>query len=722
MPRVTITQTNFTSGEISPRLLGRTDLPLYKNGAEIIENALPLIHGGARRRDGFRYVASAKNATKKAIMVPFVFSTTDAYMLEVGDLYMRFYKNTAQLGGPYEIATPFTEAMLPDLSFRQSADTMIMVHPNVAPQRLRRFADTNWSIDTIPFDVLPFDEIGHSFSVTLTLSAATVGAGRTVTASGGVFLNSDVGRLILYQGGALKITAFTDVSHVTGDVLSAFPSVNVPADVWTLDGSPQESITPSAKDPVESTITLTAAALNTWRAADVGKFVRINGGLAQITAFTSATVVSAKIKEVLSAAASAVPANAWSLEAPVWSAGNGYPRAVTFYQQRLCLGGTLAYPATVWGSSVGAYLDFTLGTQDSDGFAYSIASDQINPIVQLASGKVMFSFTYGGEFTIKGGVEKPITPTNVQVENQSSYGAINIPPARVGKEILFVDQSGRQLLASTYAASDEDYDADDLTLFAEHISLGGFKGLSYQRTPDPIVWAPRVDGVLPSLSLSRKQDVAAWARQITDGVIESVATIPVLGGHQTWALIQRTVNNATVRYIEVIDPAVLTDSAITGTSGPGQAVLPVPHLIGKSVDCVADGRYMGRFVVSGGGTITLSRNAFAWQIGLPYTSRIKLLTPEIDSADGSAQGNAMSTHEVVVRFLNTYACKVNGNDVAFRHFGTGLLDQPLTPFTGLKRLENLGWENGSSDIELTSDLPLPFHVLAVIRKFTVNAG
>ena len=46
MPRVTLMQTNFTAGEVSPRLLGRVDIARYANGAKIIENALPVVHGG----------------------------------------------------------------------------------------------------------------------------------------------------------------------------------------------------------------------------------------------------------------------------------------------------------------------------------------------------------------------------------------------------------------------------------------------------------------------------------------------------------------------------------------------------------------------------------------------------------------------------------------------------------------------------------------------------
>jgi hypothetical protein len=533
---------------------------------------------------------------------------------------------------------------------------MFLTQQDTPPQRLRRFGDTSWQMDDQPVRPAPFAEIGHSFSATLTLSLATVGAAapRPRRAASSCRRRRPG---VLYLGGTAKITAYTDTSHVTVTITTPVRQRESSRPMCGRStGSPQTTIVPSAKDPIGATITLDATAAGS------------PPGARQMSASSCASTAA-------------------SCRSP------GSPRTSSSARRSI----------------------------DSDAFAYTLASDQINPIMHLASGKVLFAFTYGGEFTIKGGVEKPITPTNVQVESQAAYGAANVRSIRVGKEIFYIDQSALQLLAFTYDASDEDYDADDLTLFAEHISGSGFVDLTYQRKPDPIVWAPRTDGVLPSMSISRKQQVQAWSRQITDGLVESVATVPMSGGHQTWALVQRTVNGATVRYVERFDPAVLCDSAVTGTSVGGQSVLPVGHLQAKAVDCVADGRYMGRFTVVGG-NITLPRNAFAWTIGLPYTSRIKLLTPEIGSTDGSAQGNAMSTHEVVIRFLSSYAAKVNGKDVAFRQFGTSLLDQPLVPFTGLKKIENLGWELGASDIEITSDLPLAFNVLAAIRKFTVNAG
>ena len=717
---ITEIKTNFTAGEVSPRMLGRVDIDRYANGAEVMENVQSLIHGGARRRPGLRYISAAKNADKACRVVPFVFSTSTAYILEMGDQYTRFYKDMTRIGAPYEVATPIVEANLFKFEYVQGADTMFATLSSIAPQRIRRFGDASWSVDAIPFDPMPFDEIGHSFSATLTLSAATVGSARTATASSGIFLNGDVGRQIIYGGGVFKITGFTSTTQVTGDITSAFDSVNVPADLWTLDGSPQESITPSAKDPLETTITLTSAALNIWRSTDVGKFVRINGGLCQITQFTTALVVNAVIKQVLTATVAA-PKNSWSLEASVWSAGNGYPGACTLFQQRLILAGSTALPQTVWGSSVGSYIDYTLGSNDSDAFAYTVASDQINPIMHMASAKILFALTYGGEFTIKGGVEKPITPTNVQVERQSAYGANTVRPLVAGKDLLFVQRAGLKVRAIGYDASDEDFDAEDMTLLAEHITGDGIVDLSYNQEPDPFVYAVRADGVVASGTVARKQQVTAWTRLTTDGVFESVATIPVDGGEETWFVVRRTINGATVRYLEVLDDSVNTDAAITLTAvAPGATVWSgLSHLEGETVQVKADGRYMGTFTVASG-QITLPRKALAVEVGLPYRWRIKLLTPEVPTATGSAQGNAMSINEVSVRFLETYDCEVNGKEVPFRRFGSSLLDTEPVAFTGVKRIENLGWDRGSADIELSGSLPFPAHVLAVVRKLTVN--
>lgn len=723
----TLLQSNFTAGELSPRLIGRTDIANYANAAEILENVDVKIHGGATRRAGTRYRATAKISAKRTRLIPFVFSTTQAYILELGDSYVRFYTTAGVIGAPYEIASPYIESELFDVDYVQSADTMFLCHPAHPPQRIRRFADQNWTFDAVPFDVMPFDQIGDSFNTGLTLSTAAIGAGATVTAGAALFQTGDVGRNIVYQGGAATITAFTDSTHVTASITATFPGTVIPANLWTLGGSPQDTLTPSAKDPIGATITLTASALNCFRTTDVGKWVRINGGLARVTVFTSALIVQARVVEVLDATAAA-PAGAWTLEAAVWSALNGWPRCVTLFQQRLIYAGTTAFPQTFWGSSTGAYLDFTIGSFDDDGFAFTIASDQINPILHLVPTKVLNALTYGGEFTINGGVEKPITATNVQVDSQTTYGADAVRPVRVGKNILFAQRAGLKIRAMTYSPYTGEYDAPDVTVFAEHITGTGLADLTFKQEPDPIVYAPRADGVLAAMAVSAPQDVQAWTRYTSGaaGVFESVATIPNSLGDETWALVKRTVGGVTVRYIETLDPTMFysLDAAITGTSGPGLAVWPgLAHLNGQTVACVADGSYMGTFVVAGG-AITLPRAAFAVVIGLPFTHTVKMLTPSFQGQTGTSDGGSMRISECTARFRNTYACDLTSNTgaqpIPFQEFGGDLLDQSPIAFTGIKQISVLGWERGLFPITFSSDRPFPFELQSVIRRFESN--
>lgn len=744
MPRISIQQTNFTAGEISPRLMGRTDIDRYGNSAKQMVNAYPVIHGGAKRRDGTRFVAATKFAAKKSRLIPFVFSRDDAYMLEFGDLYMRAFKNGAALA--VEVVTPYTEAMLPDIDFVQGADTMFLAHPNVPIQRLRRFSDTSWDLSAAPFTTTPFDEQGHILAANITLSATSVGTARTVTADAGVFLASDVGRVLLSGAGQATVTSVASATSATVDVTIAFAGTSIASGAWRLDASPQTSVTPSAATPVGAGITLTAAAA-AWRAEDVGKFVRINNGLCKITALSSTTVVSATIITALNSTV-ASPALAWSLESTVWSAANGYPRTLTLHEQRLVVASTAKYPQTIWGSRTGEYLDFTKGTADDDSYSFTIATDEINPIGYVASLRNLIAHTYGGEFSLQGGVEKPITPTNVRIRPESSYGSKGVRPVLVGKESIFVQRAGRKLRALSYSYSVDGYAAPDLAVLAEHITEGGITSMAYQQEPDLLLWSVRGDGALLSCTIDREQAVIGWAKHFTDGAFEAVATIPAGDREQTWVIVSRTVNGATARYVERFDdtftPTLASaptgyppinplqvfgctvDCAVSVDNPAGQSVFTgLGHLEGKQVSVLADGSVLTPQTVVGG-QITIPRNAYRTLIGLPFTTRVTMLSPEVGTGTGTAQGNSMRTSEISIRFLNTLGASVFDGDgglvgeLSFRQLGAAVLDQVPALFTGIKRIEKLGWERGRDELTIVQNQPLPMHVLSVMRKFQIN--
>ncbi|MDP6770270.1 MAG: hypothetical protein QF704_06200, partial [Anaerolineales bacterium] len=151
--------TNFTAGELSPRLTGRIDLDRYQNGVETLENFKVFTHGGITKRSGTGYIAGIKTQTGSnsgAILVPFIFSKTQAYVLEFGHNYFRIFKDEGQVasgGSPVEITTncDWTAAQVADLRFAQSADILYVVHPDLHPVKITRSSHTAWTVTDIPW-------------------------------------------------------------------------------------------------------------------------------------------------------------------------------------------------------------------------------------------------------------------------------------------------------------------------------------------------------------------------------------------------------------------------------------------------------------------------------------------------------------------------------------------------------------------------------------------
>lgn len=735
MPRVTSLQTNFTAGELSPRLYGRVDVARYTNGAAEISNGCVLVQGGVTRAYGSRYVAPTKTASKRSRLIPYVFNRTQAYMLEFGDFYMRVFTQSgarveSSPGVPYEIATPYSEAMLDDIDYSQGADTMFLWHESLPTRRLQRFADTQWVMAEASWVNQPTDETGERFNQVATLSDASVGSGRTLTVPVGAFTAADgiAGRTITAGAGVASITAYVSATQLTVTVDRAFASTSLAANSWKMTASPQVTLTPSVEGPVGVSITLTSSDANTFTTArHVGAYVRINDGLVKISSVTGGVATGTVISAL--SGTTAAPPDAWALEYPVWNAVDGYPRTGTLWEQRLIAAGSPAYPQTVWGTRTGEYFNFSRGVDDADGFAFTIASDEINPIQFVTGSRTLVAFTSGGEFTLQGGVEKPITPTNVQVRPRSNHGCARVRPVKIGREELFVQRAGRKLRAFSYNVSNDDYTAPNITVLSEHVSESGIAQLAWQKEPESWLWALLEDGTLACCTYElQDENVLAWTRRSTGAgmdAVESIATIPDAGGtEQLWAVVARTVAGATVRYVERFDSGVLSDCAVTqgATGGEVFSLSGLSHLNGRDVDVVADGTYLGRYTVSGG-AVTLSDGVTAErvEVGLPYTTTVRMLTPELQMPDGSAQGNSMRIGEATVRLLNTVGCTINNERVPTRQLDVPTLGLPPQQTTGLARIENLGWERGDAELAIEQPYPLPFTLLSVIRKITVNS-
>jgi hypothetical protein len=264
------------------------------------------------------------------------------------------------------------------------------------------------------------------------------------------------------------------------------------------------------------------------------------------------------------------------------------------------------------------------------------------------------------------------------------------------------------------------YAAPDITALSEHITESGIVEIDAQPDPESIVWAVRTDGVMATCTLDRDNDVVAWARQITDGTFESVCVVPFGESFSVWAVVNRTVSGATVRYVERFDWDLLTDCAVTGTNGsPTASWAGLDHLEGLTVSVRGDGILQTDKVVTGG-AITIDTPASAVEIGLNYTTRVKMLAPEIQGPTGTIQARLNRVYEAALLVIDTTGATVNDYPIIFQEFGPDVLDAAQTPFTGWKKLETLGFEV-MNELVIEQTQPLPFHLAAVARRVDIGA-
>src|SRR5690606_13901434 len=134
-------QDAFVRGEISPRLHARASLELYRAALARCQNFLTLPHGGISKRGGTYFVGEVKTSANATRLIPFIFSSEQAYCLEVGNLYIRVYAYGARVG-TVEVVTPYATADLDELQFYQSADQMWLAHPDHALRVLTREGHT----------------------------------------------------------------------------------------------------------------------------------------------------------------------------------------------------------------------------------------------------------------------------------------------------------------------------------------------------------------------------------------------------------------------------------------------------------------------------------------------------------------------------------------------------------------------------------------------------
>ena len=744
MARVAAQLTNFTAGELSPRLDGRNDLAKYSAGCATVENMVIYPHGAAARRPGTQYVASVKTPANKTRLIPFEFSTEQTYILEFGNQYIRFYRNNGQIesgGSPYEISTPYLTAELFDIKFAQSADVMYLTHPNHQTRKLSRTGHTSWTLAAVEFTNGPYLDT-NTTATTMTTSAHTVGTGRTLTASavtginsGSGFLTTDVGRQIRFRDGYGIITAFTSTTVVTIEILIDMGSTSASTD-WSLGSFSTTTGFPSCVSFFEQRLVF-AASINNPQTVYFSK----SGDYENMDANIGGTVADD--------------------DAIIYTIASNQVNAIRFLTSaRTLIIGTAGGEFVVSGGGDNSPITPTnimIKKQSNHGAANvdAISVGNATLFLQRAKRKIR-ELAYN--FDVDGYIAPDLT---ILAEHITEGNVVEMAYQEEPLAIIWCVRGDGQLIA-----------------------------LTYQREQEVVAWHRHIIGGVFGTG---------------DAVVESVAVIPTDDSeYELYMIVKRTINSATTRYVEYLHTfnfdqtdntsfnyldsqldlsksqttltadinatdTTIPVASISGLSASGKIkiggeiisyagisslnltgctrgqnittatshtsgdtvkevvniIAGLDHLEGQTVSILVDGATHPTKVVASN-SITLDRFGTDVKVGLQYTSILKTMRIDAGSQDGTSQGKTKRIYEVTARLFETVGVEVgpdlnNMERIPFRT-SADPMDQGIPPFTGDKEVEFRGNYDTDGFMMVRQTQPLPLTLLSLYPRLVTNDG
>jgi hypothetical protein len=717
MPRAHDIQNIFNAGEFSELLDARSDFAKFSAAVAQLENWLPQIHGGATRRPGTRYVAEIKDSSKKGRLIPFEFSTEQAYIIELGEKALRFFRNSGQLN------SEDTDASIANGAFGSDI--------------------TSWTARNSGTGSIAWDGTNLVMDIT---SAAAGNEGRayqavTIGASFQanlhvlkfrVFLGELKLRIGTTVGGEEILVATTmkkgwhcqEFTPNAGTIYIEFESAESTSssldDVSLIDNAPVEIDSPYLEADLFQ--------IQYAQSADVIWMVHNGHKPMKLTRRGNASW------DLIDYAPTSDP----------FTSADNFPTSVSFIEQRIAFGGTLNALSTLYLSKSADFEDMTEGTTDADAFVLAIASGRVNVIEwTVGTDRGLLIGTAGGEYTLSGQINEPLTPTNFLIRERTVHGARpDVLPVRVDNSVIFLQRSGKKVREFVFDFTSDSFRAPDLIVLGEHLTRNRtITDMAFKQEPTPRVWCVGSDGVLLALTINRAQDVVAWSPHKLGGsfgstawgIAESVASIPHpdQDKDQLWITVKRTIDGATKRYVEFFGESesrwadykqLGLDSAITGgVFDPKVSLVSgIDHLEAETVGILGDRAVYTDQVVSSGQVTGLTPTVADAEVGLNFTSTIKTLKPELQLGGGTIQGLIKQLPKITVRMFETLGIKIEAQELGWRAVADPM-DAPESLFTGDKSIVRLGADI-SGQITITQALPLPATILAIMYTIDVESA
>ena len=535
---------SFNAGEVAPVLWWRSDLAKYSSSCKKIENYINIPQGGLRRRYGTENFFRVSGTTDNARIIVWEVDRDVYFQLVFIDSQILIFNSE---GGLVETvnSTPYSNADLDELYFKQVYDIMYLTHPLYSVQELKRTASTTWEMNEFVFAPAPMEE-RNTTATTITPSGSD--PSYTLTASTAIFSADDVDRDV-------RLVSDAPLSHSgnfgTGDqgvadgVSFAVGKVTMrtAGGIWDGRLELQEKKNETGDWVTIGSVTSEDGNHNGEIIRDIESFnskVRVfmaERGTAtsdsgckwtleidetqytyfKITSFTSDTVVDAD--RIGGDPVSAVAVDDWSLGA--FGGGNGYPTCIEIHEERMMLAGVLGTPATVYGSRINDWTNFQEGTLATSPIRFTLSSDVRNRTRWLSTETSLIMGTDYGEWTIgsRDGATA-LSGENVVAKRHTQYGSNPRQAITASDMTLYIESGGRRIRSMVYSFAEKDgYMSVDMNILAPHLAEDSqFTRMAYSRVPEQVIWCVREDGELCAFTHERDQQVTAWSRHpFSDG-------------------------------------------------------------------------------------------------------------------------------------------------------------------------------------------------------------
>lgn len=664
----------------------------------------------------------------------------------------------------YEIPSPYLEADLFAIHYVQSADVLTLVHPGYAPRELRRLGATQWVLSTIAFTA----SVSAPSAPSLTSSGSTAGKYNyeyiiTSLASDGVTESVSSTPAI---GPGVAISGITNANPgvITTGAAHGL-SVNDPVYIAAVGGMTQLNGNHYLVDsvPLATTLTLrstagvvvdtTAFGVYTAGGSIYPKFIRSNlfetgctntitwssvsgasrynvykmqGGLYGYIGQTSGTSI---VDDNIAPDLGKTP----PIYETVFGGTGEYPGAVSYFEQRRCFAGSTNKPQNMWMTRSGTEsgMSYSLPIRDDDRISFRVAAREANTIRHIVPLSNLVLLTSAAEWMATSINSDAITPTSVAVKPQSYIGASNTQPLIVNNTMIYEAARGGHIRELGYNWQASGYVTGDLSIRAPHLfDRHTIDDMAFSKSPYPIAWFVRDDGALLGLTYMPEQQIGAWHQHDTDGEFESVCVVSEGNDDVAYFVVKRTINGATVRYIERMggrwfsdqEDAYFVDCGLTYSGAAATTITGLDHLEGETVSILGDGAVHPQQVVTGG-EITLEQAVTLAHIGLPIVSDAVTLPLALEIA-GYGQGRTKNVNQVFMRVFDSSGAMIGpygGRLIAYKQRTTEPYGSPPDLATREIQVSVAPSWGDSAQIHVRQADPLPITIVGLSMEVAIGA-